>query len=444
MDSIIRNELDKMYNLVIQKVNKIVEIFNDFYGEEKVDLQDVVSIDTFIDIISGISMERLRTDFILSTEGSTVFSKYKKAQLGNINPSDAELLFTELSNNLNIRYIQYLLINFVHRPFIIVHFPSVLVTNEYNQCTEVKNLYVKIDLNYNGTMYQKFSFNRAEYQYSHFVNNYMHSHIHSIPIDNFENFVEPCLGTGPIGETCYDLRNLPSDYDDTYFEDIWRMFCLELSKYVEVESLIGIPYHKLSTLGITGRLLDTNNTFNYTILPFNRSEHFYTQYKDMIKDFIKDFIPKRKLKFNYINGGYSIGMTYFGYVMTISNNFIEWYNEQYNNRKYTFSLEEFCLDNLLQKCVIYNNNFYTEKVEKMDIDVSQYNGKKVCKFKGKDISVVIHEKEGQEVLPSYYIFTPMYSLGILTNILYIINYEYSKSTFIPEEGIEPCKKIRIF
>lgn len=441
MDPIVKNKLDKMYDLALQKVNKIVEIFNDFYGEEKVDLQNIISIDTFIKAITSIRIKDIIDGPQLSNECTKVFDRYKDMLLSDLDASDAELLITELSNSINISRLQISLNSTYNIPFILVHFPYILITNEYNQSTEIKHLYVKIKLKYTGTMYSRFEFNRAEYSYSHFINDYMHSHISHIPKGDFESFIEPCLGSGPIKNTCYNLRNFSLD-DDT-FEDMWRMFCLELSKYVEVESLAGVPYHKLHELGITGHLINENNTFTYNILPFNRKYPFNTQYKNM-KNFIKDFIPERKLRFNYINGSYSIGMTYFEYVMTISNSFIEWYNKQYNNKKYPFSLQQLISDNIIRNCVIYNNKFYTERENDTTHDVSLYNGRKVCTFKGKDIYVIVHEKEAQENLPSYFILTPVYTLGILTNILYIINYEYSKPTFIPEEGVEPCKKIRIF
>ena len=69
----------------------------------------------------------------------------------------------------------------------------------------------------------------------------MHSHISSIPFGNFTFFQSPCTGSGPINNT---ICSLSRDFD----ANLWRLFCLELSKYVEVESIAGTPYHRLEGL----------------------------------------------------------------------------------------------------------------------------------------------------------------------------------------------------
>ena len=68
------------------------------------------------------------------------------------------------------------------------------------------------------------------------------SHVHGIPFNRFTDFKSPCLGSGPIKST---VATLALGYD----EAIRQLFCLELDKYVRVESIAGIPYRYLEKIG---------------------------------------------------------------------------------------------------------------------------------------------------------------------------------------------------
>ena len=55
---------------------------------------------------------------------------------------------------------------------IIVHFPKVTVTNEYNRSVDITHLWVKVPLNSNGTIANIFCMVRSEYTYQQFVSGY--------------------------------------------------------------------------------------------------------------------------------------------------------------------------------------------------------------------------------------------------------------------------------
>ena len=119
--------------------------------------------------------------------------------------------------------------------FILVHFPHVRITNEHDRYVDINHLWAKIKITSEGTMNGNFTLNRSEYQAIHFMSNYMHSHVSSIPRDDLTRFMSPCTGDGPINST---ISSLYREFDS----DLWQLFCLELSKYVTVESISGRPW----------------------------------------------------------------------------------------------------------------------------------------------------------------------------------------------------------
>ena len=155
------------------------------------------------------------------------------------------------------------------------------------------------------------------------------SHIGSIPTNDFRCFQYPCTGSGPINGT---ISTLNRNYD----EDMWNMFCLELSKYVTVESIAGHPYHYLEKLG-------TNNMENGV-------DRFITS--DKFNELVRHFINSKKLKFNYVNGSYSIGMSFIEFIVLISNEFIKWYNDQFNKEELTAKFANLKRHGILKECVI--------------------------------------------------------------------------------------------
>lgn len=170
------------YSQFIEKVLKVKEIFEDFFGEERIDLKDLVS-----------------------------------------EPPYNENLITT-------------------RPCILVHFPEVRVTNENNRCIDLKDLFAEVTIGYDGTLFGTFKLNKATYDIAQWKSCYIHSHVNSLYYNRVAEFKDPCLGNGPIKSTILRLHS-------AYNEDDWKLFCLELQKYVQTESLAGGPYIKLENVG---------------------------------------------------------------------------------------------------------------------------------------------------------------------------------------------------
>lgn len=109
----------------MEKPRRILEIFSDYFGEDKVDMQGFRTKEEFCEYKS---LERNDTDAI------------------------------SLPNGI----------------FILVWFPQVRVTNEYNKSVDIQDLYAKVIINTEGQLIGKFYLNRATYPLSHMRVGYMH------------------------------------------------------------------------------------------------------------------------------------------------------------------------------------------------------------------------------------------------------------------------------
>ena len=249
------------------------------------------------------------------------------------------------------------------------------------------------------------------------------SHISSIPKADFTQFQTPCTGSGPINGT---ISALNRDYD----EDTWNMFCLELSKYVTVESIAGRPYHYLEKLGTDDMEMDVNRFITYI------SPSYYEDAlgSDELREFVKDFINLKKLKFNYVNGSYSIGMSFIEFIVLISNEFIKWYNDQFNKEKLTIRFTELKRKGILEECIIDNGKIYYDRGRNNVNNYTQYIGKKVCMFKGREVTVDITDIAEVRNENKSIILNTHTALYILATILKVLNYRYGRSKAIHESN----------
>lgn len=427
MNELIEKKVSELYNLLMEKPRKILEIFNDFFGEDRVDMQGFMSIDEFKQSLSTKIISGYISKDILGMSLEE-WNTYKSCTIINLKEEILDKVLEVLCSNQVVTNIGN---NLFKQGFILVHFPSVRITNEYDKYVDIKHLYAKINIYYNGSGDGIFGLNRAEYSYLHISSNYMHSHVGSIPTHNFTVFQTPCTGRGPINST---LSNLAREYS----EDLWRLFCLELDKYVQVESIEGVPYHRLEQLG-TSRMTVHDNVYEVinSFLPTNGA---FTL--DKAKEFTKYFINTKKLKFNYKHNSYSIGMPFNEFIVLISNEFIKWYNAKFNRRECTNTLESLLRSGLLNKGIISGNKVYFKNSSIDTVSYANYVGKRICTFKGKDVRVVITDIEMLDDRNMSYLLNPKIALYLLARILNVINYRYGKSEQRDSEGNTISEKIR--
>lgn len=383
--------IDKHYQRLIEKPMEIYKIFCDFFGEELVDIH-IMSREDYASSLLGYENSRLVE---LYATGSMI------GDIGDV--------------------------------YILVRFPKVTITNEYGQSIDIWELYARIELNYEGRMRGSFTLNRAEYNVAQLNSNYMHSHVSDIPTYDFSEFQDPCLGEGPIRDTILTLRT--TDFDELR----WQLFCFELSKYVQVESIGGGPYHRLERVGAREMRIGESN-WNLSITP-NSVPHFNAFNNARVREFVTWLISKNKLKFDFNGYHYRISATFLEWIVFISNEFIEWYNMKLAAGEVSETYDDLLRQGLLKRGVIEGGVI---KYDNSSIPQSymNYNGRYVCTFKGEDIKVHIREEEIQtdNINLSNFIDVKL-AEWIHRIILQVINFEYGNS-ITKDQATGACKKIK--
>lgn len=428
MNELIESKVEELYSLLMDKPNQVLAIFNDFFGEDKVDMQGFMSADKLKSWLDVTPIYEYIPRGLLGMS-SEDYNTYRGQSLTDLRGEVLDLVLSRLCD-------RWMMDNIGQKKFssgfILVHFPHVRITNEYNRFVDINHLYAKVRVLYNGSMDGYFTLNRSEYTYLHISSGYMHSHVSSIPTSDFTQFQAPCTGAGPIKDT---MSNLEREFDP----DIWRLFCLELSKYVEVESIAGVPYHRLEELGTSDRRAG-GNVFKVV----NYLNYYGNGIEEMIKDFVSYFIKQGKLKFNYANGSYSIGMSFIEYMLVISNEFIDWYNKKFNNKELRYTFDTLKNKAVLKEGIIANNKIYYEDSRRDVNSYAAYNGKRMCTFKGVDVLInIVDINEVKEDNKSIILNTNI-ALYILSRILRVINYRYGKAEQRDQEGNRISEEVRYF
>lgn len=422
---LIEKKVEELYNSLMNKPLRVLDIFNDFFGEDKVDMQGYLSLDEFKSWLRTEPLTTYIPDGLVTDMSDNDWNAYKVVPITSLPEGQVKKVISAVISDIVKEKIGNIKFN---RIFILVHFPHVRVTNEYDRFVDINHLWAKTNVMYDGTMNGRFTLNRSEYTLLHIRSNFLHSHVLDIPRDDFTKFQFPCLGSGPISNT---INILNRDYD----EDIWNMFCLELSKYVTVESVAGVPYHHLENLGTEG--MEAGVTRFITYLSPDHYQRDITS--DKLREFVRYFINSKKLKFNYVNGSYSIGMSFIEFIVLISNEFIEWYNDQFNKGELTVKFADLKHHCFLRECIISNGSVYYDKNENNIDNYAQYVGKRVCTFKGREITINITDIAEARNRNKSIILNTSIALYILTIILKVLNYRYGRDETALEDNKSGAK-----
>lgn len=400
----LKNSINNLCNSILKYPLKVGEVFSNFYGELRVDLQDTEFRESVIDLVTS---EKI-LDFTVNHKAILLIEKLRNNL--ELSEEDESILADILDNKELVDKLKYHFKDY--RIPILVHFPQVRVTNEYNKFVDIKDLFAKVEIDLNGSLDGRFRLNRSHYPLTHLMSGYMHSHVSSIPFGDFTEFQYVCTGSGPINTT---IANLNRGFD----EDLWNLFCLELSKFVEVESVAGVPYHRLENIGTLHRTYGEDFSIVHNIT-------FDLAARTMLLDFTAHFLKSNKLKFNFRNGNFSIGMSYIEYMLLVSNEFISWYNKKHKEGKYTYDSNILKSKWIIRNCIIANGKLYNDSM----YNTSEYlrnEGKLVCVFKGKEyrltISSIISANSNSST-----ILSPNIAMFILTKALNILNYKYGTET----------------
>lgn len=370
----IKEQIRNKYYTPTESINTVYDIFKEFFNEVRVDLQLNNKFKKYLDYL----LEGLNGDALNS--------------LSNFN-------LNETVDIARFRSTYTLEVPF----FIFVHFPDVTITNEHNDSINIKDLYARIPIYWNGSLNNKFEMIVTTYTRILFNAGYCHSHLHRLygkkPI-----FDTPCLGTGPLVETCRVLTT-------NVTEDNWRLFCVELSRYVTVESLLGTPYYRMTN--ITDK--DNNKPINIHNVP-----NYIWDHKELLIETIYNLVSKKLLNFKYVNGEYNFANSEAELIRIISNEFIAIYNNKFNKKEVNETLLQLASRNFVKKVKYFNGNYYYvgyvgNKIPSDDV---------LFTFKGKEIKTVITNDITS--VRQTFILNPDKISYIATKLLEFININYGK------------------
>lgn len=422
----IKKQVHELHSSIMERPNQILQFFQDFFGEGRVEMQGFLTED---ELYTYLSVNPLGT--FMEWTNITDSSAYQ-----NMNREDREVInlfwTAEGANNETVTSDSALAKYFLpvikekiantmfNNLFILIYFPTVRITNEYDKFVDIKDLWLKVPFNWKGKGEGYFGVNRSNYPLNHFKSNYMHSHVSSIPTNNFENFQTPCTGRGPINSS---LSTLAIGYD----EAIWQLLCLELDRYVRVESIDGVPYHRLENISAPEM---GNAKDRFPMQSLRGIIHWNIFGKEQFRPFIKHLLETKKIRFNYVNGSYGLGMSFIDTVVLISNEFISWYNTEYNKHTIDISYADLVSNGIINECIITNGKVYVPEPVRRGSrdDYQRYVGRKICTFKGRDITLTIDGvlSSEEESLNRTRILNLKCIEAIVCSILRILNYGYGR------------------
>lgn len=378
MNEELKQKIEALYRELLELPRAVTEIFNDFYGEERVDLQPI-SLEDFINLLETNNMYEIIGSDPSNLGNTQYYRGHPNAELLNTFRRTASRLSLVTSEDIFDNHVNYMKEFIGNRWFIdipiIVHFPHVTIRNEYDRTVEVDNLWARVPVTWEGKGKGWFKMNRSEYDVVHMQSDYMHSHVSGIDFDF--KFRSVCTGSGPINNT---MSSLTVGFD----EPIWQLFCLELERYMGTESLIGGPYRRMENIGANGSNMRDN--FSMEQASYVSNNHFSMETSNEFLDYL---LASNVLKFNYRNGSYGLAHTFADTVLTISNAFIDWYNAKYRTTYNIPAIEDLRGDGIIKEAIIANGAIYDPN-SNASRDYSQYVGRKVLTFKGHDVNLVIN------------------------------------------------------
>lgn len=366
-----RAQLAEEYNAAMERPRRVYEIFCDYFGEDKVDMQGFKTLEEYI-----LDRGDLITSFGI---------------------------------------------------FLLVWFPEVTVTNENDRSVDIQDLYMKVPIGADGSMNGSPTMNRATYPLDQFLSDFMHSHTPGINKYNPTSFQHICTGSGPIQNT---IGNLNGEFD----EDLWQLFCSELEDFVHVESLSGGPYKRMEKIGISDKPNEVTMRFPYVIagdlnpnrFVNSRSTEEKSRTYNLIADFIRYLLKEGGLPMEFANGNYSVGISYIDCTIYLSNKFIEWYNREDNPYRRILSPESLIMYGILGKHLIKEGKLYVSSITNEIMEVERHEGDRICTFKGTPVlrHIFTQEVPSEDNLPLF--LCEKIVKNIVGAIVKVVNYRYGR------------------
>ena len=390
------DKIGEIFKEFLDKRQEVIDAIVEYYGEDRVWVTT--------------SREKYQQKLLLSL--NKIFIE------DNINPPYQQLRRTLLEcsieeiNNTNIlKDIQTKASRYwsqsinINADCVIIYYPEITVTNEYNSKHTIYDVYIKVQIS--GNRILNFTINRTTYSISEIKSGYIHSHTASRRLISFNSdyrqYSNMCLGTGPIKSTLHTLASTEREVPI----EIVGLFCQELDNYLKTESLQGGPYIRMSELNPQESLQSI-----YTPSPKNEVQLTPT----MAKQFSLAVIKAGFLTFCNCNGTLIISNPYIELLQKVSavikNLNVPTYSDFYSKHSVQ------CIFSGLECKILENQN--------KRIDLDSLKNKEILLFKENLIKLKVLEDPALD--NSVIILKPSVVDSILFYVtLYLNNYGYSKT-----------------
>lgn len=422
----LEEEVKAIYDTKV-KAYKVLNIFNEYFGEELVDSQIKSYESCLEDIYSYTSINNLlNTYYNITNHNDEV-----KIGLGNRSVTMTKEDFDnikDLSIKDNFPDVLLPIINIVCNSMvsfssdIIVRFPNITITNENDKSVDIQEFYVKVTVDNRGKLLSRFKCIRAFFYTDQWESDYCHSHLPRIS----KEWEEPCTGTGPINTTMSYLMDSYSSFS----EEMWGLFCYELDKFVRVESLAGVPYKRLESIGLIENYPISANTSHYGAQTFTS-----ILTTPQCRAFTNRIVNNVPIKAAFNKGRYVLGESFINIWIKISREFAKWYNEMYSSKKLDISLDKLMENNIIFQYVHRDGNIYRTKstiYRSLRRSRSEYEGYTILVFKGEPVK--FHIEDAEEDKRNYvYLLSPNIVWSFINRVLLILNYNYGREETTTEE-----------
>lgn len=368
---------------IYQPVFDVYDIFKNFFGEDYTDLQG---------ILDDAEYNSLIEDYYPQPDSSQEIT---------------EETLTELKEH-------------IPNPQILVWWPKVTVTNEYNKHINITDLYAKIEINTDGNIPfefdRGFALTRTSAPPSQIKAGYVHSHVFTDRnYTDIQTFKTPCLGRGPIKQTVLSLMTSNS-------MELWMLFCEELSRYVTVESLNGGPYIRMESVGGKSEV-DIKPYFGLSLkYEFILGELYgpdnIQKLNDIIKSFFQYYTVDNRLSIDFDGLQYRLGKDIIHGLIDVSNSFIRWANALPAEERQWIKTT-----NLLNKYVYTEGKIY-ETSGTLASDLTHLQQCLCLQFKEELIYFKILDEDIVEDNAVTLLNIPLAS-KLIKNIFNILNYRYN-------------------
>lgn len=406
----VRDWLVQLCKTKLQNAIQVGDVIKDYFGEPLVDVQ-IPDIDNFLSLaipfrnmvrvtnigeqqvecIEGAPISREKWNTIKDTSWHEVTDE---TLLPNVRASVSSTLSTWLAGK---------------KVLILIRFPRVTVTNENDQSIDITELYARVGVSVSGTLSSYLKFFRAEYTVSQWISNYAHSHLPGAYLE----WQQPCLGSGPIRST--------QNYLEYNFDlDRWGLFCYELSKYVTVESLDGVPYVRLESVGILG-----NRPIDFPYITTNN----LSNYSPVLQTFSSYFLRTQTIDIAYVDGEYVLGCNPVDFLVDVTKCFLEWYNARltWRHGPRCDSLARLKDRGVLMEMVIINKQLCNPRRGTTPGELRSRQGERLFTFKGETVTLNFTDLDSEVISNSILLLNYDYVCSLLTRILKVINYNYGQA-----------------